>query len=73
MTPELILGPPGTGKTYTLIEHVRDYLREGGHPSRLCMVSFTTKAVREMMDRLCIEFHLTPKDFPYVKTIHAMG
>ena len=37
------------------------------------MVSFTTKAVREMMDRLCIEFHLTPKDFPYVKTLHAMG
>lgn len=73
MTPELILGPPGTGKTYTLIEHVRDYLRDGGHPSRLCMVSFTTKAVREIMDRLCVEFNLTPKDFPYVKTLHAMG
>lgn len=73
MTPELILGPPGTGKTYTLIEHVRDYLRDGGHPSRLCMVSFTTKAVREMMERLCVEFNLTPRDFPYVKTLHAMG
>ena len=73
MSVELILGPPGTGKTYTLVEKVREYLQNGGHPSKLGMVSFTKKAVEEMLERLCAEFNLEPKDFPYVKTMHALG
>ena len=39
----LILGPPGCGKTYTLIERVQEKLQEGVHPSRIGVVSFTTK------------------------------
>jgi superfamily I DNA/RNA helicase len=70
---KLILGPPGCGKTYTLVQHVREYLGAGGSPVKLGMVSFTRKAVEEMLDRLCLEFNLNKKAFPYVKTMHALG
>lgn len=70
---KLILGPPGCGKTHTLVQHVRDYLAEGGSPGNLGMVSFTRKAVEEMIGRLCVEFNLTKRDFPYVKTMHSLG
>jgi len=69
----LILGPPGCGKTYRLIQIMREALESGVHPSRIGFVSFTTKAVQEAMSRACAEFNLTEKDFPYVKTLHAMG
>ena len=47
----LILGPPGCGKTYSLIERVEAKLQEGVHPSRIGVVSFTTKAIGEFVDQ----------------------
>ena len=69
----LILGPPGCGKTYTLIEKVREKLKQGVHPSRIGVVSFTTKAIQEFVDRSQQEFGLTKKDFPHFRTLHATG
>ena len=69
----LILGPPGCGKTTTLIRIVEEKLAEGVHPSRIGIVSFTTKAVREFLSRACAKFNLTPKDFPHCRTLHATG
>ena len=69
----LILGPPGCGKTYTLIERVQAKLQEGVHPSRIGVVSFTTKAINEFIDRACSKFNLTRNDFPHFRTLHATG
>ena len=70
---KLILGPPGCGKTYRLIQEIKLALEKGTHPSRIGVISFTRKAIEEMIARSCAEFNLEAKDFPYMKTSHAFG
>ena len=70
---KLILGPPGCGKTTRLIAEIRDALAQGAHPSRIGVISFTRKAIEEMVTRACAEFNLDPKDFPYMRTSHSFG
>jgi len=73
MTPKLILGPPGCGKTHTLIETVRRALDEGVRPEEVGFLSFTRKAVQEAAQRAGQEFNLSPQQLPYFKTLHALG
>ena len=70
---QLVLGPPGTGKTYYLIQRIKEALDNGTHPSRIGVISFTRKAIEEMVERACAEFNLEPKNFPYMKTSHSFG
>jgi superfamily I DNA/RNA helicase len=69
----LVLGPPGCGKTTYLVSKIKKALQEGAHPSRIAVISFTRKAIEEMVNRACAEVNLSPKDFPHIRTSHSTG
>lgn len=70
---ELIFGPPGCGKTYTLMKLIEAELENGTPPDRIGFVSFTRKSIAEARDRAGKNFSLTEKETPYFRTLHSMG
>ena len=69
---EIVLGPPGTGKTTYLLEQMEQELDRGVPPDRIGFVSFTRRAAQEAKDRAKIKFKLTDKDLPWVRTLHSL-
>ena len=69
---EVVLGPPGCGKTHYLLDRVEELLSKGVPPDRIAFVSFTKKAVNEAIDRVCRRFNLKPGDLPYFRTVHSL-
>jgi DNA helicase II / ATP-dependent DNA helicase PcrA len=69
-----IFGPPGTGKTTTLLNIVEKALDTGISPTSIAFLAFTRKAAREAKDRACQKFNFDPdKDLPYFRTIHSLA
>lgn len=64
---EIIFGPPGTGKTTRLLKMLGEYLDSGGTPERVAFVSFSRRAIREVVHKL----GRNPDDFPHFRTIHS--
>ena len=51
--PVLVVAGPGAGKTFCLIQRAEHLIaREGIDPHRLCALTFTNKAAREMAERV---------------------
>jgi ATP-dependent DNA helicase UvrD/PcrA len=48
----LVAAGPGTGKTYTLVARLAALLAEGAEPTRVCAITFTTKAAAQVRERL---------------------
>lgn len=69
---EIILGPPGTGKTTNLLGIVDEELAKQTPPDRIGYVSFTKRAAEEAVSRACQQFTIKPADLPYFRTLHAL-
>lgn len=67
-----MLGPPGTGKTTTLLNILDEELAAKTRPDRIGYVSFTQRAAEEARTRAMKRFGLKKDDLPHFRTIHSM-
>ena len=72
MRPEIILGPPGTGKTTKLLGMVDEELARGVPPDKIAYVSFTKRAAQEAVSRASEKFDLDREQLRYFRTLHSM-
>lgn len=68
----IVVGPPGTGKTTFLLSQVERYLENGTNPSKIGYLAFTKKAATEALNRAISKFELDPEELPYFRTIHSL-
>ena len=68
----MILGPPGTGKTTTLLSILEKELMQVD-PQRIAYVSYTRKGAYEGRDRARKAMSLKIKDLPYFRTLHSIA
>ena len=68
----VVLGPPGTGKTTTLLKEVDKHLKQTD-PNKIGFFSFTQKAANEARDRAMDKFNFSEDDLPYFRTLHSLA
>ena len=68
----IVLGPPGTGKTETLLDKVEDHLKKTD-PNKIGFFAFTQKAANKARDRAMKKFSYTEDDLPYFRTLHSLA
>src|SRR5579863_9107007 len=77
-TPLLIVAGAGTGKTKTLTSRIIYLMETGTPPERICAITFTNKAAKEMAKRVREGYPL-PKSTgnaektPFLGTFHPLG
>ena len=70
----IILGPPGTGKTTTLLNLVDEFIQQGVRPKQIGYFSFTKKAAKEAISRAQEKFGLDPDlDLENFRTLHSFA
>jgi len=69
-----VIGPPGTGKTQTLLDKVIEYKNKGIPLDRIGYFAFTRKAAHEARDRFLETFpNLKKKDIKHFRTLHSFA
>lgn len=68
--PVMLLAGPGTGKTYTIIERIKNLLSKGVEPERILALTFSQPAANEMKNRLDKELNILDSGV-YVSTYHS--
>ena len=69
--PLLIVAGAGTGKTRTLTSRLIHLIEKGARADKICALTFTNKAAREMLLR--IEKLLARSQKPLISTFHSLG
>jgi|Deesub1362B_J571_1020462.scaffolds.fasta_scaffold00104_50 DNA helicase-2/ATP-dependent DNA helicase PcrA len=67
----LVVAGPGSGKTHTITMRIAHLIDKGIEPEEIVAITFTTRAAREMIERLKRYGFYREKLF--VGTIHALG
>ncbi len=76
--PLLIVAGAGTGKTKTLTSRIIHMMRTGTPPERICAITFTNKAAKEMAKRVrdgypSLRIAAARESGPFLGTFHALG
>ena len=75
--PLLIVAGAGTGKTRTLTTRIAYLMEKGVPPDKICALTFTNKAAKEMLDRVTKHVTCSPKQMtkspPFIGTFHSLG
>jgi DNA helicase-2/ATP-dependent DNA helicase PcrA len=76
--PLLIVAGAGTGKTRTLTSRIIYFIEQGIRPERICAITFTNKAAKEMVDRVArmtpeITSNAPGRMKPFIGTFHSLG
>lgn len=69
---EIIFGPPGCGKTTTLLNILEKELHRV-KANEIAFVSFTNKGVKEGRERAKKRFKLSNEKLQYFRTLHSLG
>lgn len=69
---DVILGPPGAGKTTYLLSIMEREIAAGVDPRRIGVLTFTKRGAAEAKERAALKFGLTDSDLPWTRTIHSL-
>lgn len=70
---DIVLGPPGTGKTTFLLKLVEEALARGVRPDEIGYFGFTRRSADEAKHRAIALTGYTEDDLPYFRTLHSMA
>jgi superfamily I DNA/RNA helicase len=72
-----VLGPPGTGKTFTLLNYVKEYIASGTPINRIGYFAFTRKAAYNARDTFLkdkdYKDKFIKKDLEFFQTLHSLA
>ena len=73
MRRTIYFGPPGTGKTTTLLARLEEQLQAGVPVERIAFLTFTRRARQEAVERVERVLGYTARALPHFRTIHSMA
>jgi len=67
-----IFGPPGTGKTTTILKYLKAYLDYGFSPENLLLIGFARTTAAVLKERCQKEFGFKKEQIKAIRTIHSL-